>query len=344
MFWWTVSAEDKWLYHYIRWEQERGWWRTSLMLTPEWMLPGYVGWACTDSHTLLRSKQITCSLLLWTLTSAWKHTEHTCRVELLLGRTAKSALQESKILDCKTEQILGSLVCAMMSSPKQSLDPRILDPIGESSLMRWPRGLEPPWTIWSPASREAWSQGEAAEHVPWSKGTNLRGQGENRENAEENKTLVTTHSPDAGRGKERRGRQRMRWLDRIRDSMDMNLRKLQEIVEDRETWCAAVHGVTKTEQQQFIQGGWFDTICSEQTISSDGMLTLTKATPTTFLSMASRWGLPRVIPYWMLGATCSAGSQWSSRQRKEVLTCQKMESKGGRQLGRTIEQEGKRLN
>ena len=47
----------------------------------------------------------------------------------------------------------------------------------------------------------------------------------------------------------------MRWLDRITDSMDMNLRKLQEIVEDRETWCAAVHGVTKTEQQQFIQGG-----------------------------------------------------------------------------------------
>ena len=65
------------------------------------------------------------------------------------------------------------------------------------------------------------------------------------ENAEENKTLVTTHSPDAGRGKERRGRQRMRWLDRITDSMDMNLRKLQEIVEDRETWCAAVHRVTK---------------------------------------------------------------------------------------------------
>ena len=42
----------------------------------------------------------------------------------------------------------------------------------------------------------------------------------------------------------------MRWLDRITDSMDMNLRKLQEIVEDRETWGAAVHGVTKTEQQQ----------------------------------------------------------------------------------------------
>ena len=81
--------------------------------------------------------------------------------------------------------------------------------------------------------------------------------GENREkswDAEENKTLVTTHSPNAGRGKERRGRQRMRWLDRITDSMEMNWRKLQEVVEDRETRCAAVPGVTKTEQQQFIQG------------------------------------------------------------------------------------------
>ena len=46
--------------------------------------------------------------------------------------------------------------------------------------------------------------------------------------------------------KRRRGRQRMRWLDSIADSV-MNICKLREIVEDKEAWCVAVHGVTKTQ-------------------------------------------------------------------------------------------------
>ena len=137
-----------------------------------------------------------------------------------------------------------------------------------------------------------------------------------------------------GRGRRRRGWQRMKWLDGITDATDMNLGKLQEMVRDREVWHAAVHGVTRSQTGlcDWTNGQGSSTSRAEVRVGCRGILL--RAGQGAVAGAPTAWGAQpgreKTLPHWSLWTRCvfywlypcqppETREEWGGRGRRDGI-------------------------